>query len=296
MKYLAHPLALFSIAILLLTSCDEKPPFVINFSTDVASDTTFIGGAPCPPVKVVVLEEFSGVRCVNCPEGHEQSQAIIDANPERVATVVIHAGFLTFPYPESNENYVLEEGTFLYEFLDASSLGVPAAAIDRVQFATENTISINDKNAWSAKVAEELQKTSPVKLLLHSSYDEATHKISVEVEAIYAEAVTEQHNLTVVLTESGIVDWQLTPDEGEKEDYVHNHVFRTALTPISGLRLSVDDTENGDNKETGRTFIKVFEKELAENWIAENCEIVAFIHKDETEKEIVQGATVHVIE
>jgi hypothetical protein len=43
-----------------------------------------------PEAKHVVIEEFTGVRCPNCPQGHQIISAIKAANPEKVVAVSFH--------------------------------------------------------------------------------------------------------------------------------------------------------------------------------------------------------------
>jgi len=266
-------------------SCEEVPPY-IDF-TQTLSDTTYIDAVETPQARFVILEEFTGVRCVNCPIGHEISKGLLTSNPGRFAYVALHAGFLTAPYAESQQQFVIDESTFLYDFLESPA--VPSAAINRVKYPGENFLSILNPNAWASKVTQELQKPTPVNLHLTTNYDPDTRNLRVTARINYTQTVSADNNLSIYLAESHIVDPQLIPSgisSAVKPDYEHNHVVRDMLTAPQGLSLA------GIDKTAGRVIIKVFETTLPNNWVAENCEITALVHNAGPDKEILQGASV----
>jgi hypothetical protein len=45
-----------------------------------------------PMNRNVVLEEFTGIHCQYCPDGHRIAQGIADANPGRVTLINVHQG------------------------------------------------------------------------------------------------------------------------------------------------------------------------------------------------------------
>lgn len=50
-----------------------------------------------PLPKNVVLEEFTGIHCGYCPQGHAIAQAIMNANPGRAFVIAIHQGSYAVP-------------------------------------------------------------------------------------------------------------------------------------------------------------------------------------------------------
>ncbi|QQS29608.1 MAG: Omp28-related outer membrane protein [Sphingobacteriales bacterium] len=274
--------------LVVFNSCKEIPPY-IDF-TETLSDTTYVDIVESPQIRLVILEEFTGVRCVNCPAGHEVSKALLAANPNRFAYMVLHAGFLTQPYADSQQQFVIDETTFLYDFLEVPA--VPAAAINRVQYSGENFLSILNPNSWGAKVALELQKPTPVNLTLSSEYDSNNRNLRITARIHYTQEVSADNNLSLFLAESHIVDPQLIPDGTSSIvnlEYEHNHVVRKMLTAPQGLVLNVE-------KIPGRVVVKVFEITLPEAWNADNCEVIGFVHNAGVNKEILQGATIKIVE
>ncbi len=270
-------------------TCEEKA----NISADNFSrtNTHFISNdLPEAQCKMVLVEEFSGVRCVRCPAGHERVAKILEDHPHEVAAVTMHAGFLSEPYPENKEDYVLEEGAFLYDLFQGIAL--PAAAIDRVKYPSEDFPAIILTNVWSGKVNERLQLETPVNLYTDYEYNPSSRELQVFVRTHYLESfdTSTSHSLTVSLSESKIIDYQLIP-KGESSseiipDYEHNHVFRGMLTPSTGMTLEVEKTR-------GMVIERVFSKILPEHWRVENMEIIAFVH-DSANDNVLQTAKKHL--
>ena len=45
-----------------------------------------------PTIKNALVEEYTGMHCQNCPDGHRIVAALSTLHPENVFTVAIHAG------------------------------------------------------------------------------------------------------------------------------------------------------------------------------------------------------------
>src|SRR5690554_8137402 len=84
----------------------KLPFFVATLFVFAAYGQTIVSTSP--ENKNVVLEEFTGIYCVFCPEGHAIAQAIKDANPDRVSLINIHTGSFAVPngnHPDFRTNY-----------------------------------------------------------------------------------------------------------------------------------------------------------------------------------------------
>ena len=60
-----------------------------------AISQTFV--STTPENKNVILEEFTGITCVYCPDGHRIAQDLHDANPNDVFLINIHTGGYASP-------------------------------------------------------------------------------------------------------------------------------------------------------------------------------------------------------
>ncbi|MGB0930540.1 MAG: Omp28-related outer membrane protein, partial [Chitinophagales bacterium] len=271
-------------------SCEDKRNLAVGEFTK--TNTSFVSNAlPEAQCKMVLIEEFSGVRCVRCPAGHQTVADILEVRPDEAAAVTIHAGFLSEPYPENREDYVLDEGEFLYNLFQGIAL--PAAAIDRVNYEDEDYVAIVNRNIWTGKINERLELLPPVNVYIHHEFNPSTRELQVFVQTHYLQNfdTAANHSLSVSLSESKIIDYQLIP-KGEssseiQSDYQHNHVFRGILTPNLGIDLDVD-------KSKGIVVERVFNTVLPSHWKAENMEIIAFVHDATANNYVLQAAKRHL--
>ena len=94
------PYLFASFLCLMMLSCEEEGPAVILDEAETLSDTTYVTSTiPIAQDKVVLIEELTGVRCPNCPDGHQEVETILANNPGRVLAVAVHTPFLGQPFP-----------------------------------------------------------------------------------------------------------------------------------------------------------------------------------------------------
>src|SRR4051794_39448582 len=91
----------FSITFSLFSCQEEGPAINLKGNENAVADTTYIESTvPAAEAKNVMLEEFTGVRCPNCPAGHITIDQIKTANPGRVVSISYHPmNSLGTPYP-----------------------------------------------------------------------------------------------------------------------------------------------------------------------------------------------------
>ena len=103
-------------------------------------------------------------------------------------------------------------------------------------------------------------------------YNEATRNLDVKVSgrvvADWSSVLDSDIGLMVYLTEDSLVGRQLKSGVWV-EDYVHNHVLRSVLTPFDGDPLTIN----------GTAYEKTYHAVLASDWNPDNMRIVAFIHR-----------------
>tara|TARA_R110002124_G_scaffold131910_1_gene294320 strand:- start:49825 stop:50127 length:303 start_codon:yes stop_codon:yes gene_type:complete len=66
------------------------------FSTGIIAQTIV---STTPENRKVVLEEFTGIHCGFCPDGHAIANALQNANPGNVFLINIHQGGFATPGP-----------------------------------------------------------------------------------------------------------------------------------------------------------------------------------------------------
>lgn len=274
-------LSLFAALLLLGLGCAEIPP-VLN-----PVDGGGGSGAVADQKRQVLIEEFTGVRCVNCPAGSDAIQALLAAHGERLVAVSLHAGFFAVPFPESQQNFVTPAGTAVLSLV-GESIGFPTAVVNRKRFAGEENRQVG-QSTWAGYIADELVGEPEVKIDIQPTYNATTRQLDIATD-LYIESSLPYSDvrLTVYITENNIVDSQLTP-AGRRDDYVHKHVLRTAVTAFDGASLTESLT-------AGSVVARSFSLTLPDNWNADECHIVAFVHRGGEDITVLQAHEVAVTE
>lgn len=232
--------------------------------------------------RATILEEYTGVRCGYCPEGHEIARKIKADSPKGSVVIInIHEGVYANPsqgYPD----YTTQFGTGLRE-LATNSPGYPMATVNRHKFDPNATNTTLSRNAWTDASREINAMSSPVNVGMESSFNKETRELTVKVEAYYTEDVKETKNYVhVVLKESKIIGIQLDYTNGTQEKYSHDNMLRHMITGLWG------DTIN--NPKTGTLVKKQYTYTVPENFVIENCDITAFV--SQSKQEIYNGTEV----
>ncbi|MGB4846655.1 MAG: Omp28-related outer membrane protein [Saprospiraceae bacterium] len=260
--------------VLCLFSCDEQKRIIVPF-------------VPAGN-RVVLLEEFTGKGCTNCPKGSREIENLLTLFPDNLVVVSIHAGFFANPqfFPIGQYDFRTMEGEFLYDYL-THPIGYPSGVINRTPVNGDTQISAN---AWSSAISAQIQTAPAVELTIDHDYNATTRELGVTVNGIGKEVVNGDLRLSIMITESGIIDAQDDLEAGGiVQNYVHNHVLRDMLTPASGATISSGLT-------IGQTFSEVYNIVLDNSWDAHHMDIIAFVTDVQGNNyPVLQAAEVHLI-
>ena len=276
--------------LLFIGSCSEDIPAFSKKSLEQIGDTTYIETTiPTPDRKQVVMEEFTGVNCVNCPQGSQLIKNIVQTFPGQIIEIGLHSAFLSETHSTSKQDLRTAEAEQLSQyFIDPGYK--PAAAIDRFVFDSNNPSVQYDRNSWLTYVGQRVAQVAPVNVLVTTLYNTNTRELTATVETHFTKVVTGKIKLTVLLAEDSIETSQLDAGNVIREKYIHRNVQRSFLTPYDGLPLSND-------AEPGRVYRRSFKTTLPlapVEWQASKMHVIAFLHRFEGSKEVLQGAEVAV--
>ena len=229
--------------------------------------------ATSPEDRTALLEDYTGIHCVNCPDGHVIMASIAAANPGLVSLVGIHAG--GFAVPSGTEpDFRTPEGNALNSFYGVS--GYPSGVINRHAF-TGGTV--RNRGYWVSDVAEILALPSPVNVGVESSYDAGSQQLTVHVQLYYtSDSPGGDDRISVLVTEDHIIG----PQTGGSVPYDHMHVLRDYLTDIWGEAVSTTTT--------GTTVDRTYTMTVPAAWNIANCEVTAFV--GEYQSDVYQARTV----
>jgi len=267
---------------LLIQACKEAGPNVdIDGTSSLSGDTTYLETSVATPQdRVVLIEEFTGVRCVNCPRAHNTIKLIQAAHPGRVLAVGIHTGIFAQPYT-GRQDFQIPEGTAIEQALNGAQ-GYPSGAVDRKLFTGESRIIIGD-NKWANYVNDQLVLPTPVNINLAKVYNPGARRLDLSVTMRFTAPVTNNLYFSAYLIEDNIIDHQLTPT-GVDTAYLHTHVLRKLLTPLSGQQL------NAPSFTPGRVVVQRYSLTLNPLFKVANTKIIAFVHTNGVNKDVLHAA------
>ena len=254
----------------MLAACDyiaEDERLIYDpIMSDVNMDDNKDDEQPKLTKRVVLLEDFTGQRCLNCPTATNVIEQLQKACGDALVAVAIHGGDQAM-------------------FSNAKIIGLRTEMADeyynywKLQYKPVGLINRHSPikpEFWAAAVKEELAKHAPLRL--DGSAVLADNDINIQIKAEGTDG-TVTGKLQVWLLEDGIKTLQLMPDGTANQEYIHNHVFRTAVNGIWGEDISVEE---------GKTVERTMTQALEPNWDTEQLSIVAFVYNDDGVQQAVK--------
>ena len=211
-----------------LTACDQ-----------VDDNDRYIKVDDIEVTRRVLLEEFTGQRCVNCPEAHAVIEKLEEQYGDDLIVVSIHAGSFGIKSPfglmqEEGDEYANRWGINSY----------PAGVIDR-------TGSVMTYDAWSSAIRTEAGKDTDLEIDLKATLSSDRKNIDITTVLICSQNLDASLQLWVV--ENDITTLQYDGDQ-TVADYKHNNVFRACVNGLWGQQISL----NSNISEEYNNSIEVF--------------------------------------
>lgn len=287
--------------ILVITSCDVvEGPYEIDTGNIIPTDTNNY-------VKKILIEDFTGHTCQNCPSAARELEAIHEVYGDQIIGMALHVS-KTFarPYPSSQSpNYQYDFrtkwGKEWDDFFGISGIGLPGGMVNRIGYPNEHRLG---KDEWLARVITELEKEVDFGISITTNITGNEGVITINTEIL--NNINGDYNLVVCLSESNIINWQKDGSE-DVENYEHNHALRSLLSDenlsASSNYSSADKIEQtiSFNLSTQEQFNINYSANSAElgngnagGWDASNMSVIAYIY-DNTTQEILQVEEVHLM-
>ncbi len=234
---------------LLLSSC-----------SNISEDERLIYVKPAPVNRSVLIEDFTGQRCVNCPNATDEIHRLQEQyGEEAVIAVGIHSGPLAFYTNARFLGLRTETGDEYYNYWNLEYQ--PVGMVNRT--------GVLDYTSWGGRVREELQKTAPVNIFLKIIEDGRQLNITTGVVGLDGDF---KGKLQVWIVENDITAFQMMPDGTRNDQYVHQHVFRTAVNGTWGEDISIHESEEKNIEHQPLT--------LPDDWNIDNLAVIAFVYDD----------------
>lgn len=237
----------------ILASCDQ-----------VDKDDRYIPVDEVHLARKVLLQEFTGQRCVNCPEAHAVIEKLEEQYGDDLVVVSIHAGSFGIRAPFGLMNEI--EGNAYADYWKVEAY--PSGVVDWKG-------GVLSSAQWSAAIREDGRTPCNVELDIDATLSSDNKKINITSQLVADDAVSGKLLLWVV--ENGIVAYQLDADTSIP-DYVHNNVFRTSVNGQWGEDI---DLVNGESFRLENSVDVVIDPEYpVNNWNVNNLFIVGFVYNE----------------
>lgn len=236
---------IIGIAAALFTACEN-----------ISEDERFLEVEGVTAQRVVLLEDYTGQACVNCPEAHKEATVLHEEYHDNLIVVAIHAGAQAIADPAGLKQ---TEGD---EYAD--KYGVKTYPIGMVN----RRDGLKDYPSWGAAIYAEIQRATPLNISVEASVSNG--KLSVNTDLLALEALEGKLQLWVL--EDSIVAPQVSLS-GAQPQYVHNHVFRGTINGTWGEDVSLTLEEEKTMRHN--------DFELNAIWKPENLSVVAFVYNND---------------
>lgn len=232
MKKLA---VIFILSLVVFAACDKVKNPVIPKKCNLSQIHVVDSNSATLDVRKVMVQDFTGHTCGNCPRAAEDLESIITAHPGKIVGLAIHAGTQFSPpkLPDFPEDFRTTAGSQWDVEFGMSAAGLPKGTVNWSPPATQPYAQ--PRSAWAAQVNTQLAAAQKAKIFLKTSLDTLQMAFGVDVKVTMLTSTNYDVRLVLVVTEDSIVASQkdYNPPTGaavvngdERPDYVFMHMLR----------------------------------------------------------------------
>ncbi len=239
-----------------------------------------------------ILEEFTGIHCTYCPDGHLISNNIQTANPNDYFAINIHVG--SFATPAAGEpDFRTSFGTAIEA--QTSLAGYPAGTVNRHLFSgwsqsTTTPGTAMSRSHWADAVDTVISKPSYVNIAAATTINLSTREMTVLVEGYFTgTGAPSSMKLNVAVSQNNVTGPQTGGSSNPSQVmpsglYNHMHMLRHLITGQFGAQI--------DTTSQSTFFSRTYTWQIPANINGVpvslgNLEVIAFIA--ENTQEIVTG-------
>lgn len=281
-------------------SCDKiDPPYTEPISTSPIDTTA--NDSTITRKRKVLLEDYTGHTCGNCPKAASAADAVVQLYGDKVVVIGVHAGFFSVPVPPAPLPSGAPAGSYFMDFrtpegtlwdspqnFGISTVGNPNGMVNRKTFNGNRVIAHTN---WASAVQTILNDSADIGTKIFTGYNSVTREVNITVRGKFYNSNNSNLKLVVLISESNIITWQTDYDvtPNHVPDYNHKHVLRGTVNGAWGELFANALTPAGTTLEKNYTYT------LNNSWNENNCSVVAFIY-DEVTLEVLQADEVKILD
>ncbi|MDD3700076.1 MAG: Omp28 family outer membrane lipoprotein [Bacteroidales bacterium] len=258
----------------LLLACDKIEPPYMKTPQGGNGDTEVL-------LKKILLEDYTGHTCVNCPAAAKTASDLQQLYPDQLVIMAVHSGHFAKPQGDPFlADYRTEVGEAWEGFFGTAIK--PNGVINR---RSNNGNYVVSPGNWPAEVTALLNDPAEIQFEITPEYNTTNRKLDIAVKGEFLTALTGEYKLIVCILEDSIVSPQKNSDASAGvtpiiHDYVHRHMLRQTVNGIWGESIAVQPIANS-------MFETQYSLTLNSQYKAQHCSIMAFVY-DAANWEIMQ--------
>ena len=213
-----------------------------------------------------LIEHFTGDQCGYCPYGMYSIMEYSANNTTPCIWVSHHEGY-------NNDEYTIPESAKIGSTCGVQ--GAPNMAMNRTKIMG-TAIAFHPgylvEDGMAETITSKCDTTAEASVVIEHTYNAETRQLDVTVSGQVANTEVTEYLLTVLIKENGLIgkqaDYYWSWKTAGYKEFMHPCVVRDLLT-VSQL----GDTVKVENQAYSMTFTYT----VSEKWVAENCNVVAYI-------------------
>jgi hypothetical protein len=195
----------------------------------------------------ILLEDFTGVRCVNCPETGEEMEKLKNIFGEKLIVVALHSTGLDLSRPIVNSNITSPDSNGNNQDLrnvkaEEFRLFYNVQAFPNSIFMQRNEML--NKDQLYGKVLSVYKDTAKAAMTVSANSTESTITIGI-TGSFMCDYSGGDINVSVMILEDELIVAQSTPDGKVDYNYTQNHVLRDMATPAWGTTVLTGAVSSG---------------------------------------------------
>lgn len=213
-----------------------------------------------------LIEHFTGDQCGYCPTG---MYSIVEYT-KKTSTPCI---WVSHHYGYNKDEYTISESAKIGSTCGVQ--GAPNMAMNRTKMMG-TSIAFHPgylvEDGMTETIADKCQIETEASININHTYDAASKQLNVTINGLVANTEVTEYLLTVLIKENGLV--------GAQADYSYSWKtagYREFLHPCVA-RDVISESQLGDTvKVEKQRYSKTYTYTVSDNWVAENCCVVAYI-------------------
>ncbi len=231
--------------------------------------------------RCVLLEDYTGVRCVNCPDAAEEIKRLQAAYGNNLVVVEMHPKGFNVTTPHKNDPDLRTDiaQTYAREF--------------QIEMLPTGLVNRHEKlnwQSWGGAIQEIFNDTASDYVNLTVSAKLNGTNIQVNISGNFKQDYPSEGDINVItmIVEDNIITQQEGLGGQHFDEYVHNHVLRTVISDdVWGDKIL--DAKPSE----GAEFTKQYTAALNDAWKTQDLALIVVV-VNASSREVLQAAYAHL--